>query len=814
MQKLTDLIVNSDRPVVIASAPVIKKLVKALAHYKTLINISYKTFKEATDDILGSWRPEARIRLRSDLNISPEYAEILLKNSLLAQPGINRKIDELVTIRQTYNAYLDYQELTLNLYRGRTVVIVGDYYTDDSFNQARNIISRIAAVVSYLPAGFVYKKIPIYRFSDYKEEILYLGYEVASLLNQGIAPEKIKIHRLPSSYRPYFNEVFTLLGIEYTMVNEQSLSEYEVVKRICADLAERLDEPLYEAFAAVLAPYNNGENPVIAALINVFNRYLVFDYRLGAIYQDLCYTLTQKKLPVADYQGVVRITDLPNEIEDGDDYLFIPALNQDIFPRACLNDDYLDDDEKRILGLIPSRSINSREKAKVLDLINRANRIYLSYPRYAAEGKMAKSSVIADLKLRHQITEKDYPFSYNISYSRSLDIIRLGKCLDLYYKYDIKEEPLYTLLAAYPDHSYRSYKSNFTGLTPEFYQEILPSPLILSYTSLDKYYKCGFLFYLEKILKINRIGNEAALYIGNLFHYCLEKIFQEQALSTGFDQLLDDAISTFLEENNKILTKKEEYFLKKYRFVLKKLYGILSLQKENSDFTVYGLEKDFSIPLGDGIILKGKIDKIMTAAINGKPYAMVLDYKSGNLDLDLNRVFYGLNMQLALYFYFLNNSADDKFNFAGAYLQRVLPNSVFPRVEGKTYEEQWEEFFRLYGYSNINPEILRHIDHNYDTNEQKFLAGIRVNKDGSFHRSDLSKLLSDEEFTRLTDLVADKINNAKSSLLAASFPINPKKLGSYDSCSYCPYRDICFREESDYQELKTYRNFEFIREEI
>ena len=812
MQKLIDLILISDHPTVIAAPPVINALVKFFSRQKKLIGVNYRTFSEANADILGSWRPEARIRLAADLNISPEYASILLKNSLLATPHVNGKVDELYDIYNNYRKYLDYNDLALNLYRHKTVIIVGDYQTDDLFNRAASDISSLGRVISYNFTAFKPKTLPLYRFNTIKEEISYLAYAVALLIDSGIAPDKIKIQMPPAGYRPYFYEVFTSFNIAYAAKPMERLSEYEIVKRMGKELTSHYDKEPAAAFAAVLKPYQNRGNPIVTAVESVFNRYITLNMPLREIYRDLLYAFTETSGPSAEYQGAVHVGDFLDEPPVDGDYLFIPACNQDIFPKIHRNDLYLYDEEKEKLGLPTSRHLNRCERIKALDLINRSDNVYLSYPLYGCDGKTAPSGIIARLKSLYEVKEEEYRPNYHKSYSKVFDKIRLAKLLDLYYKYDIKEEPLYTLLASLPDHYYRSFNPRFKGLTADVYSEIRPSRLTLSYTALDKYYKCGFLFYLENILKIKRPGNEDALYIGNLFHYCLESILREKSIE-DIDGFITATITSYLNKNNKKLSFKEKYFLNKYHFVLKKLYHVLCKQKNNTRFKIAGLEKEYAISLGDNIVLKGKIDKVMTCDIAGTPYALVLDYKSGNLNFDLNRIIYGLDMQLMLYFYFLNNTGDKKYKFGGAYLQAVLPTSVFKRCEGKRYEEQWEEFFRLHGITNVNMQVIREIDRDYDS-DSRFLSGIRIKKDGDFYSTTSERMLSDTEFEKLLALVEYKVSAAKTAILAGEFKIDPKKIGNFDSCRYCAYRDICFREDRDYQTLEQYRNFAFIREDV
>lgn len=137
----------------------------------------------------------------------------------------------------------------------------------------------------------------------------------------------------------------------------------------------------------------------------------------------------------------------------------------------------------------------------------------------------------------------------------------------------------------------------------------------------------------------------------------------------------------------------------------------------------------------------------MTATLGEKTYAIVIDYKSGNTEVDLNNVVHGLDLQLPIYFYLLNNSGGEEFHFAGMYLQRVLPSSVFARKEGKTFEEQLREYFRLKGYTNGGESVLRLIDRYYASSGFNAIAGLRVNRDGSIHKTDAARVMTEAEFS-------------------------------------------------------------------
>ena len=211
------------------------------------------------------------------------------------------------------------------------------------------------------------------------------------------------------------------------------------------------------------------------------------------------------------------------------------------------------------------------------------------------------------------------------------------------------------------------------------------------YTALDQYFRCRFLYYLERVLGISRVRNEEALFIGNLFHNLLEALLVEDPEEP--EEFLKRKLAEYLQEENIELNAREEFFAGKYLEVLLRFRRFLKLEEETSSLKTVALEKSFRIPLRDGFVLEGKIDKIQSFSHDGEEYYVVVDYKSGNADIDLGRIVYGLNLQIPLYFYLLKHAGLSA-KFGGGYLQRVLPNTVFGRDPRFSYEEQFFRFFR------------------------------------------------------------------------------------------------------------------------
>ena len=61
-------------------------------------------------------------------------------------------------------------------------------------------------------------------------------------------------------------------------------------------------------------------------------------------------------------------------------------------------------------------------------------------------------------------------------------------------------------------------------------EEYLKGKINLSYSSMNNYYLCAFRFYIENVLKLDPFTDTFAAFLGNLFHDCLSKMYED-----GFD---------------------------------------------------------------------------------------------------------------------------------------------------------------------------------------------------------------------------------------------------------------------------------------
>ena len=130
----------------------------------------------------------------------------------------------------------------------------------------------------------------------------------------------------------------------------------------------------------------------------------------------------------------------------------------------------------------------------------------------------------------------------------------------------------------------------------------------------------------------------------------------------------------------------------------------------------------------------------------------------------------------------------------GLYIQSVLldNDSIF---YSRVSPVELEKCYKLDGIVNNDKEMIAEVDSTIDF---RYIGKINCNKDGKLS-SKAHRLKVDADFNNLAKQAEDKIIEAGHKILNNEFPINPKMVNHQDkSCTYCPFKDICYHDEFSY----------------
>ena len=624
----------------------------------------------------------------------------------------------------------------------------------------------------------------IYEIDTIENEVLFIANKIVEFLKNNISISNIYLTNLNDEYKKLIKKIFPMYNIPYTLKNDESIygtyisnKFFEYYDKDLTITIEKLKEYIETEEAQDI--YNK--------IINIINKYTFEDDKLK-IKEMIISDFKNTKLRTKDIVNSIHEVSLTDKTFKDTDYVFLPSFNQGIIPVIYKDEDYLTDNDKKELDISITVDKNNLEKQNIINTLSNIKNLIITYKKNANGEEFNISNINEELNYEVKQIEE-----YNYNNSNLYNKIKLTSLLDEYNKYGTKSNILYTLDKHYNELPYNTYSHKFTGINVPNLHEFLDNKITLSYSSLDKYFRCPFSFYIGNILRLNIYEETFYQLVGTLFHAILERMPEE----TDYDKVWTEELTKLNHE----FTIKENFFLRKLKEELK---FIIKVIKEQENFTdlhdeLHEERVYTNIPGNIKITFTGIIDKIKYKKDDDKTIVAIIDYKTGNPNLDLSTIKYGIGMQLPVYLYLAKNSNKlTNVKVAGFYLQKVLNNEM---TVDKThsYEQQKKKNLLLQGYSNEDINILSEFDKSYmDSN---IIKSMKVKNDNSFYS--YSKVLSNKSMDIIENIAEEKIKEGADLITKANFEIAPKKIGKLNyGCNLCKFKDICYHTADDVVELE------------
>lgn len=745
-------------------------ILEQLTKEKKFNNNKFFSFKELKKKLFFDYDNRAIFFIMENYNVNINIAKIYLENMYFLKNIDDKKVRFLMDVKKILdeNKLLIYNEEFKKYINNQEVIIYG---ADELLNQDKLILNGINYKV--INKENKNNEVNIYEAKDINEEVEFVVTNISKLINEGKNVNNIKIIA-SKEYNKYLEFYFGLFNIPINIESENSFYSSDIASKFLK---------LYDnlSIEEAIVKLTNEKN--INDLINIVNKSVLVEdktLRKEFIIEDL----KQYKMKNESYKDAVTLHLLDEEFSD-EDYVFLLGFNIGNYPKIYKDEDFFSDNVKSDLGLDTSVERNRIEKKKCVNAIKNIHNLIITYNLYNGE-KVSYPSVL--------IEENNYDvlkvqIDRSISYSRLYSSICYAKDLDNLYKYN--DDGKY--LSMYQNNlniSYREFNNKYTKIDKNLLKERLASGFTLSYTSLESFNECGFKYYLSKVMNLDLYLETFKTIIGKIVHHILEI-----GLESDIDIELE--ISKFIKDLDFLFGARELFYIHKLSKELEFLLKYLKEQENFSSLKTYMFEKELCVYKeydGINVIFKGFIDKVMSTKYNDKEVIAVVDYKTGDKNIKLDTLNYGLNIQLPIYLYLLKKTDEFKDSIiAGFYIERVL-NNVFNIDKNKSLEDLKKDNLRLQGYTNSNETIISLLDQNYL--DSKMVKGLKFKKDGSFYAS--SKVLSNEDMEKLIITVDEIIDEAIRKIIEGEFFINPKVVnGKNVSCEFCKFKDICFKTKED-----------------
>ncbi len=734
-----------DNSIIVCSSTIKMKILKQ----NLLLNIKIMNINQLIKKLTFDYDDKAILKVIEKEKVKYSLAKMYLDNIYFIEDKEykNEKLKKLSQIKKYVQEDLIYDNLFKEYVKDKKIIIINH---------------KLSKYEQKILKNYNYEEIDtrcnlynheVYVFKYLEDEVKYIGYKICELVDSGISLDKIKLYNVSSDYEKALKRNFKFLNLKVNYKTNKPLISTIPGK----EFIKKLDSNIYELIEELKSKY---DNDIINKIISICNKYAWSNYNKLLITECMRNTnLNDQK-----YETAIEIIDNLEALDD--EYVFLMGFNEGVIPKSYKDEDFINDSIKfDYLENTTQKNINS--KNETLKNIKSIKNLIITSKLKDNKQTFYVSNLLNDIK------ETEY-FS-NKTYSKLLDKIELTTYLDNYNKYGTINKNLGILYNTY-NIPYRKYNHEYKQIN----NLTFPKKLELSYTSFENYNECNFKYFVSKILKLDIFENTFSSMIGQLVHTILEQNLKN---NTNIDEITNDFIK------NNTLTNKEMFFVNKINEDLKKVIKIIKEQQCMGDLNETLYEQKIVVE-NKNYNLVGKIDKIMYKKENDKTIVCLIDYKTGNADINLNYKDYGLNMQLPIYIYLINNSKLKNIKIAGFYLQKI--NLEIPKKSDKTLDEMLKENLKLEGYTN--KEYVRLIDENYE--DSTVIKSMKVKKDGDFYY--YSKVLDDLKIEELNKFTSEKLNETALNILNLKFNINPKKKGKENlGCRFCKFKDICYMEDYD-----------------
>ena len=742
------------------------KILEMIDKQNKLINLKILTITEFYKRYFFDYNKETLYYLNKNYNLSVSNSKMYLDNIkyVINKESDNQNIIKLQKMYQDLknNNLLIFDNLFKTYLKSFDLIVLNK----DSLEPfIINILEEFNPTYYDLETKD-YGDIPVYEFKTIEEEVAFVFNQISSLLKKGINQKNIKLMNVTSEYQSFLRRFSFLYNIKISDIEKTSIYATTITKEVLEKIKNKSSK---EEILSYLDKYKDKD--IYMQIFNILNQFYFLD-DLNSAYSLIVDDFKNTYLKEPKYLEEIQILPVNSYLVNEDDYVFLMGFNLENIPKTYKDIDYLNDSLKKELGLFTSLEKNKLEHNCVLKHIKNINNLTITLKLVDPYNTYYPSNLLEELEIIKKNTS-------NINTTSNLyNKIKLTNNLDLMLKYGTKLDDTTTLFNTYQDISYMTYDNTFKGL-----KNYSSKNINLSYSSLNNYYHCKFRYYIDNILKLNIYEDTFKIYIGNLFHFVLSKIFEP-----NFD--FDYTYNEFLKD--KEFSKKELFYLTILKEELKDLINIILNQHSLSGLNKVKLESTINIKF-DNDNFKGIIDKIMYKEKDNNTYISLIDYKTGNPSLDMSNLQYGIDMQLPIYVYLVKKSKMfTNPQIIGFYFQKILHEKLSYDSK-KTFDEANLDNLKLMGYSINDPYLVSMFDSSYENSQM--IKGMKITSKGFAH---YSKVLSEDAINNLVDIVDLKIQEAFKSIKEGNFNINPKVIkGENIVCSFCSYKDLCFKTGKD-----------------
>ncbi|MCD8248666.1 MAG: PD-(D/E)XK nuclease family protein [Lachnospiraceae bacterium] len=187
--------------------------------------------------------------------------------------------------------------------------------------------------------------------------------------------------------------------------------------------------------------------------------------------------------------------------------------------------------------------------------------------------------------------------------------------------------------------------------------------------------------------------------------------------------------------------------------------------------------------------LRGRIDRLDVCRRDGEVFVRVIDYKSGGTRFDLTSVYYGLQLQLAVYMNAaleLENRNGGKARPAGMFYYHI-EDPLLDYLDEEDPARRLLKELAWNGIVNSDRDVLLLQDRGAQSGSD--VLPVKFKKDGGYTAA--SSVADEEQLLALSRHVSGKLKDYGERILQGEVSLSPYELRQEDACQFCVYHSVC-----------------------
>ena len=504
--------------------------------------------------------------------------------------------------------------------------------------------------------------------------------------------------------------------------------------------------------------------------------------------------------------------------------LFIMGANDGVIPSVAGSVGLLTEEERERISAGGIRLAPGADSAFAMELqslyatlAQPTERLVVSYPRADASGaELQPAFLVTRLRdMFRDITVHEPDFAdITAAPLPALQTAGSWQGGKLWKHFEKKEEYSETMRAME-----RATSVERGALSKEAVQLLYGTNIRMSASRVDKLRQCHYAYFMQYGLKAKarRTASFDAPEIGTFLHYLLENVTKEVQKKGGFSVVDEKELHRLTRHYTDLYAKEELddlreknarfcYLFRRLCATAEQIVDNLAEEMRQSDFVPRAFELEFSdqgdipaICISEGehtLQLGGKVDRVDGWLHDGKMYLRVVDYKTGRKAFDLADVRYGLNLQMLLYLFTLQQKGEEYFGHpiepAGVLYMPARTELLKQRrdISKEDLQFVFQKEMTRSGLVLADPLVLRAMEHS--ALESPCYLPLRVNRNGNLSGS----IASAEELGALARHVDRQLHEILREMAAGTVDADPSCRSESDTpCRYCEFSSACHFEE-------------------